>query len=119
MGDGDSTTNDAVALVIRWDDLPKYFEDLKTAGDQAREIEKYAKDQVFDKSGFDYDLCVLKPLADMMDTCGELFGDLRETFDERWEALVASLAVSAKEIEEADGIQGQGYLKAYLDVVES
>ncbi len=76
----------------------------------------YARGQVFDKSGFDYDLCVLKPLADMMDTLGDVFGDLRETFDSRYEALVAALAVSAKEIEETDGLQEHGYLKAYTDL---
>ena len=74
-------------------------------------------DELIIRSGFDYDLCVLKPLADMMDTLGDVFGDLRETFDTRWEALVAALAVSAKELEETDGLQQHGYLKAYTDLV--
>ena len=103
-------------LVIRWGQLDKFFEDLEMVGDQAADVETYAKEQVFDKSGFDYDLCVLKPLADMMDTLGDVFGDLRSTFDTRWESLVTALAVSAKEVEETDGIQEHGYLKAYLDL---
>ena len=106
----------AEELVIRWGNLEKFFEDLEQVGAQAGDVETYAKEQVFDKSGFDYDLCVLKPLADMMDTLGGVFGDMRTTFDGRYEALVAALAVSAKEIEETDGLQEHGYLKAYTDL---
>lgn len=104
-------------LVVRWGNLEKFFEDLEKVGAQAGEVESYARQQVFDKSGFDYDLCVLQPLADMMDTLGDVFGDLRSTFDERWEALVAALAVTAKEIEQTDGLQEHGYLTAYTDLV--
>jgi hypothetical protein len=104
-------------LIIRWGNMEKLFEDIEKVGAQAGDVETYAREQVFDRSGFDYDLCVLKPLADMMDTLGDVFGDLRETFDTRWEALVAALAVSAKEIEETDGLQQHGYLKAYTDLV--
>lgn len=106
----------AEELVIRWGNMEKFFEDLEKVGAQAGDVETYAREQVFDKSGFDYDLCVLKPLADMMDTLGGVFGDLRETFDSRYDALVAALAVSAKEIEETDGLQEQGYLNAYTDL---
>lgn len=106
----------AEELVIRWGNMEKFFEDLERVGAQAGDVETYAREQVFDKSGFDYDLCVLKPLADMMDTLGGVFGDLRETFDSRYDALVAALAVSAKEIEETDGLQEQGYLNAYTDL---
>lgn len=106
----------AEELVVRWGNMEKLFEDLEKVGAQAGDVESYARDQVFDKSGFDYDLCVLKPLADMMDTLGGVFGDLRETFDGRWEALVAALAVSAKEIEETDGLQEHGYLKVWTDL---
>lgn len=113
MGDGTQT---AVELVITWGNLKKYFEDLETVAGQAGDVEKYAKEQVFDKSGFAYDLCVLKPLADMMDELGGVFGDLRDTFDKRWESLVAALALTADEIQQADGIQGQAYLKAYLEL---
>jgi hypothetical protein len=106
----------AEELVIRWGNLEKFFEDLEQVGAQAGEVETYAREQVFDKSGFDYDLCVLKPLADMMDTLGGVFGDVRGTFDSRWEALVSALAVSAKEIEQTDGLQEQGYLSAWTDL---
>lgn len=104
-------------LVIRWGNMEKLFEDLEKVGAQAGDVETYAREQVFDKSGFDYSLCVLQPLADMMDTLGDVFGDLRTTFDSRWEALVSALAVSAKEIEQTDGLQEHGYLKAYTDLV--
>lgn len=107
----------AEELIIRWGNMERFFEDLEKVAAQAGDVESYAREQVFDKSGFDYDLCVLKPLADMMDTLGDTFGSLRETFDSRFDALVAALAVSAKEIEETDGLQEHGYLKAYTDLV--
>lgn len=107
----------AEELVVRWGNMEKLFEDLEKVGAQAKDVETYAREQVFDKSGFDYDLCVLKPLADMMESLGGMFGDLRTTFDTRWEALVAALAVAAKEIEESDGLQAHAYLKAYTDLV--
>jgi hypothetical protein len=106
----------AEELVVRWGNMEKFFEDLEKVGAQAGEVETYAREQVFDKSGFDYPLCVLQPLADMMDTLGGTFGDLRGTFDTRWEALISALAVSAKEIEETDNLQEHGYLKAYTDL---
>lgn len=73
----------AEELIIRWGNMEKLFADLEKVGGQAGDVETYAREQVFDKSGFDYDLCVLKPLADMMDTLGDVFGDLRGTFDTR------------------------------------
>lgn len=106
----------AEELVIRWGNMEKLFADLETVGAQAGDVEAYAREQVFDKSGFDYDLCVLKPLADMMDTLGGMFGDVRETFDSRWEALVAALAIAAQEIEDTDGLQEHAYLKAWTDL---
>ena len=109
-------TEAAGEVVVRWGNLKKYFEDLETVAGQAADIEKYAKEEVFNRTGFDFRLCVLQPLADMMDTCGEVFGDLRSTFDESWEDLIASLALTAEEIQEADGIQGQAYLKAFIDL---
>ena len=86
-------------LIIRWGNMEKLFADIEKVGAQAGDVETYAREQVFDRSGFDYDLCVLKPLADMMDTLGDVFGDLRETFDTRWEALVA-----VKEIHSMPGL---------------
>lgn len=103
-------------LIIRWGNLERLFADLEKVGAQAGDVEAYAREQVFDKSGFDYDLCVLKPLADMMDSLGGVFGDVRGTFDARWEALVSGLAIAAKEIEQTDGLQEHGYLTAYTDL---
>ena len=94
----------SVELIISWGNLRQYFEELEMVGGQAADVEKYAREEVFNRSGFDYDLCVLKPLADMMDTLGDAFGDLRATFDERWAALIASLALTAEEIQQTDGI---------------
>lgn len=104
-------------LVIRWGNLEKFFGELEEVGAQAADIETYAVEQVFSKAGFDYDLCVLQPLSDMMETLGGVFSDLRSTFDTRWEALVSALALAAEEIEETDGVQEQRYLQPYLDVV--
>lgn len=103
-------------MIINWGQLEKFFEDLEKVGGQAADVETYAKNQVFDKSGFAYRLCVLQPLADMMDTLGDVFGDLRTTFDSRWEGLVTALALAAEDIEKVDGLQEHGYLKAFTDL---
>ena len=99
----------AEELVIRWGNLAKFNEDLEKVGGQAADVEKYAREQVFNKAGFDYDLCVLRPLSDMMMTLGDTFGDLRATFDSRWGDLVSSLELAAEDVRKADEAQELGY----------
>jgi hypothetical protein len=106
----------AEELVIRWGNLARFKEDLEKISAQAGEVETYAKEQVFDRSGFDYDLCVLKPLADMMTTLGGTFGDLRTTFDSRWDDLVAALEKSVNDLADADEAQGKGYERGAIDL---
>lgn len=115
MSDEDWAT--AKEIVVRWGNLEKFFGELEEVGAQAKQVEQYAVDQVFNKSGFDYWLCVLQPLADAMGTCDGVFTDLRTTFDDRWEELLTALSVAAEEFEAADGGTVHAFLKPYLDLL--
>lgn len=114
-----SSVETAQEIVFRWGNLKKFQEDLDMVRAQAAEVEKYAKEQVFDKSGFDYRLCVLQPLADMMDTLGDVFTDLRTTFEGRWDTLTEALEMTANEQRLVDTTQAAGYGKGRYDVEAS
>lgn len=115
MGATDYTSEKA-ELIIRWGNLDKYYADLETVGAQAGDIEKYAREQVFSKAGFDFPLCVLQPLADAMDAMGDVFGGLKEDFDSRWDGLVSALRMAAREIERVDDNHSNAYRRAGLDL---
>ncbi len=103
-------------LIIRWGNLEKFYEELEKVGGQAADVETYAREQVFNRSGFDYPLCVLKPLADAMDTMGDVFGDLRTTFDSRWVDLVSALESTAADARRADEAQEFAYRQPIKDM---
>ena len=106
----------AEELVIRWGNLKKFQEDLDTVGKQAADIEKYARDQVFCKDGFEFKLCVLQPLADVMDVAAGVFEDLRTTFDSRWEDLATALDLTANDVKNVDDTHASGYNKFSSDL---
>lgn len=113
---GEEELKTAGELVVRWGNLDKFFGEMEKVGAQSAEIEKYAVDEVFNKTGFDYSLCALQPLADVMDELAEAVRSLRTTFDGYWVELTAALAIAAKEFEAADGGVAHAFLKPYLEL---
>lgn len=106
----------AAELIVRWGNLEKFFGEMEKVGAQSAEIEKYATDEVFNKTGFDYSLCALQPLADVMDDLADVVRDLRKTVDTHWEGLTAALALAAKEFEQTDSGLSTAFLRPYLEL---
>lgn len=79
-------------------------------GNQVGELQKYADEKVFDKSGFDvgFDLfgkhipCALAPLGDVMDTLSGAMDDATVAFTNHWDGMIHGVEVATGLLVEAD-----------------
>lgn len=102
-------------ITFEWENLPMFFEDVEEVGVQVTELETYFNDQVCNKSGFAYDTCALKPLADMMDTMVGHFSTVVTTFEQRYVDFAQAVAVSAKRFDLMDGAAQYNFQKMIKD----
>ncbi|WP_101523418.1 hypothetical protein [Nocardioides houyundeii] len=90
-------------LVIEWGNLDRLFQSMQKVDAQSVTISNYFSRQVCSKAGFDYSACALSPIADQLDTLDGYFVDMRKLFQERWDGMVAAIAVTAKDVDSTDG----------------
>lgn len=89
-------------LEIEWENLDRLLQAMNTVGEQSKQIDTYFGDNVCDRTGFDYDLCALKPIADQIGKLGGMFGDMRGVFDEHWQGTTEAIIDSARAIDKTD-----------------
>ncbi len=89
-------------LTISWGNLDHLLTSMNKIRKQGVQIDEYFNDEVCNTGGFDYDYCVLRPIADQITKVGGLFTDVRGVFEDRWQGTVDAMVVSAKEIDAAD-----------------
>ena len=81
-------------ITIVWQNLDTLLTSMGQIRGQAVEIDDYVSTSVCSTAGFDYEACVLRPIADQLGTVAGYFTDVRELFERRWEGVQASLVTT-------------------------
>jgi|GEM_PF-1525251 len=89
-------------LTISWGNLDNLFASMNAIQQQSVEIDHYFATEVCSTAGFDYDYCVLRPIADQLVKVGGVFSDVRGVFEERWSGTVDAMVTSARQVDAAD-----------------
>jgi hypothetical protein len=89
-------------LTISWGNLDNLFTSMDSIRAQGAKIDRYFGAEVCNTAGFDYDYCVLRPIADQIVKVGGVFTDMRGVFEDRWQGTIEAMAASAKEIDATD-----------------
>lgn len=89
-------------IEIEWENLDRMLQAMVKVGGQSKELENYFDAEVCNPSGFDYEACALKPIADQIGKLSGYFGDMRGVFAEHWRGTTEAIIDSAREIDQTD-----------------
>lgn len=90
-------------IQIEWGQLDMLFEDMEKVRGYIGDLDTYFGDHVCNPAGFDFEPFALKPLADAMTSLRGFFGDVKDTFETRYDGLVHAAAVTARDFDLRDG----------------
>lgn len=94
--------DDLLALAA-WTDLDRLDEEMAGLAGQVGELTSYARRWVCQRDGFEPSpLCLLRPLAELMDLLADGFGDLRDVAIEDWAELRYGVARTGRELRALD-----------------
>ncbi|MBS45187.1 MAG: hypothetical protein CMH83_18855 [Nocardioides sp.] len=99
-------------ITIVWQNLDNLLTSMGQIRGQAVEIDDYVSTSVCSTAGFDYEACVLRPIADQLGTVAGYFTDVRELFERRWEGVQASLVTTGKAHDRTDNEVSINWAKA-------
>jgi len=107
-----------IDLEINWGNLEQLLTVFDDVGADSEKIRDYANTWVCSKEGFDYDLCALKPIADVMPTLQGYFTDMQTFFAGRWSGVRDAVVLSAKDIDLTDGAVNHTFLNLAAGIAE-
>lgn len=97
-----------MTLSAVWADLDRLDDEMAELAGQAAELTSYAGRWVCQRAGFEPSpLCLLRPLAELMDLLADGFGDLRALALDDWADLRHGVAVTRRDLGAVDdGVVG-------------
>ncbi|GAA3526603.1 hypothetical protein [Nocardioides daeguensis] len=92
-----------MTLSVAWADLDRLDEEMAGLAGQVAEITAYAGRWVCQRSGFEPSpLCLLRPLAELMDLLADGFDDLRDLAAGDWADLRRAVASTRRDLRAVD-----------------
>lgn len=89
----------AEVYVADWDDLRRLPLVMDEAADQADRIVDHARTWVANRAGFEPSpVCLLRPLAEVMDVVAWAFDRAGEAFAEQWAEVRAGVVLAQREL---------------------
>lgn len=86
-----------------WTDLAALPDDMDTLADQLTSLTRYARRWVCQTAGFEPSpLCLLRPLAALMDAVAGAFGDLERVALDDWAELRAAVVDTSADLRALD-----------------
>ncbi|MBM0126049.1 hypothetical protein [Pimelobacter simplex] len=97
-----------MTLSAVWADLDRLDDQMAELAGQAAELTSYARRWVCQRAGFEPSpLCLLRPLAELMDLLADGFGELRDLALEDWADLRHDLVLTRQDLRAVDdGVVG-------------
>jgi hypothetical protein len=97
-----------MTLSAVWGDLDRLDDEMAELAGQVAELTSYAGRWVCQRSGFEPSpLCLLHPLAELMDLLADGFGDLGDLALDDWAGLRHAVALTRRDLRTVDdGVVG-------------
>jgi hypothetical protein len=91
-------------IAIDFSRLNQLFEATNQVGDESADLADYFRAEVCDPSGFDYELCALKPIADMLPKMAGWFDEAVQGFGKSWMSVQHGIYAAARHLEQQDDL---------------
>lgn len=91
--------------IASWTDLAALTDDMDLLAGQLTSVVRYARRWACQSAGFEPSpLCLLRPLAALMDSLADAFGDLERVALEDWADLRSAVAATSAELRALDAL---------------
>jgi hypothetical protein len=92
-----------MTLSAVWGELDRLDDEMAQLAGQASELTSYAARWVCQRAGFEPSpLCLLRPLAELMDVLADGFADLRDLALEDWADLRQGVSLTRRDLRTVD-----------------